>query len=62
MRPEYISERARSANEGSGTAGRALVEPLACFLGGEDIAGHRVLTNELFHELNRDWAQLRDHI
>ena len=31
MRPECINVRARSANEGSGTAGWPLVAPLACF-------------------------------
>src|SRR5215472_1666811 len=49
MRPEYTTERARSAKEGSATAGCALVEPLACFPEGEDIAGHPALTTRLFH-------------
>src|SRR5271165_4273880 len=31
MRPECINVRARSANEGSGTAGWPLVAPAACF-------------------------------
>jgi hypothetical protein len=39
MWPECISVRALSANEGSGTAGRPLVEPLACLpMDEEDIA------------------------
>jgi len=36
MRPECINVRALSANEGSGTAGWPLVEPLACFPKDED--------------------------
>jgi hypothetical protein len=31
MRPECINVRARSANEGSGTADWPLVAPIACF-------------------------------
>ena len=41
MRPECINVRARSANEGSGTADWPLVAPLACFpKDEEDIAEH----------------------
>jgi hypothetical protein len=37
MRPKYTRVRARSANEGSGTAGRSLVAPVpACFLMDEE--------------------------
>ena len=41
MRPECINVRALSANEGSGTADRPPVAPLACFPEDkEDIADH----------------------
>ena len=41
MRPECINVRARSANEGSGTADGLLVAPLACFpKDEEDIVEH----------------------
>src|SRR5271157_6614565 len=39
MRPECINVRARSANEGSGTADWPLVAPLACFPKDEEDIG-----------------------
>ena len=59
MRHEYIRERARSANEGSGTGGRVLVVSLACFPDKEDINNRHLLYSGLFHDLGRIGPKLR---